>query len=88
MQTHQEPDGHPERWSQNHVGIIKKQQDLKQGRCEVSLLAISHVSGQVAHEALVEPVVEVLRLDPDLEDQIIGRGRVRPKSVPVLLKSA
>lgn len=71
MQDHQKPDGQPKRWSEDDVSIIKEQQDLEDGRGDFVFLAISEISGEIPHEALVKAVIEVLWLRPDSENQVL-----------------
>lgn len=71
MQQDQEPERRPERGRQHDVAVVEEQQDLEDGRRDLVLLAVLEVAREVAHERLVEAVVEVLRLDPDGEDEVL-----------------
>ena len=68
MQQHQKPDRRPKGGRQHYVAVVQEQQDLEDGRRDLVPLAVPQVAREVAHEGLVEAVVEPLRLDPDGED--------------------
>lgn len=83
VQPHENPEGHPERRGEDHVRIVQEQYQLENGRREMVLLAVIQVAGEVAHEALVEAMVQIRWLDPDVEDQILSGRGMGPESVPV-----
>lgn len=83
MQHNQEPHRHPKRGRQHDVAVVQEQQDLEDRRRDLVPLAVPQVTREVAHEGLVEAVVEPLRLHPDGEDEVLCRGCVRPECVPV-----
>jgi len=72
MQQDQEPDRRPERGRHHDVAVVQEQQYLEERRRDLLSLAVPQVAGEVAHERLVEAVVEPLRLNPDGEDEVLG----------------
>ena len=54
---------------------------LEDRRADFLLLAIAQVASKVAEEAFVQSVFDVLRLDPALELDVLGRARMREESV-------
>ena len=53
-------------------GVIKKQNQLKHGRLQLSLVAIRNVSSKIAEEVDIEDVVFVLaRVCPPTEDKVL-----------------
>lgn len=72
MQHDQEPDGRPKWGRQHDVAVVQEQQDLEERWRDLVLLAVPQVAREVAHEGLIEAVVEPLRLDPDGEDEVLG----------------
>lgn len=72
MQQNQKPHRHPEWGRQHNVAVVQEQQDLEDRRRDLVLLAVLEVTGKVAHEGLVEAMVEPLRLHPDGEDEVLG----------------
>lgn len=45
------------------------------------LFAIFQVALKVSQEVFVKAIVQSFRFQPDVEDQILGRGGVRPECV-------
>lgn len=81
MQRDQEPDRYPERGREHHVAVVQEQQDLEDRRRNPVPRTVMEVAVEVAHEGLVEAVVQILRLNPHGEDEVLGRGLVRPEGM-------
>lgn len=79
----QYPHWHPKRRAdKQRIPAPPKQRHLKNRRRDVLRVAVPEVPQGVAEVVLVEAARDVLRLGPDVEYEVFGRGGVRPETVP------